>query len=268
MLIKVMYQNNEYGTVNPFLLDKLIASGKIKKFLRSSGWVTIGVDPIRGTDGHYKGPERRIELLKDEDKTKEQLIHEMKELRQQIAELARVKAQHNQAEEALRMNAEKYRTVADFTYDWEDWLDPHGKYIYVSPSCGWISGYRPDEFMADPQLVIKITHPDDRDLVEEHFREVLGGSIAIHNIDFRIITRSGEVRWISHYCQPVYSKDGNFLGSRSSNRDITERKQAEEALMQLSNELARSNADLKEFDYVASHDLKKPLQSIEGFVKL
>jgi hypothetical protein len=47
MLIKVMYQNNEYGTVNPFLLDELIASGKIKKFLRSEGWATIGIDPIR-----------------------------------------------------------------------------------------------------------------------------------------------------------------------------------------------------------------------------
>ncbi len=256
MLIKVMYQNNEYGMVNPFLLDKLIASGKIKKFLRSEGWATIGIDPIRGTGGHYKGSERRIELLKDEDKTKEQLIHEMKELRQQIAELARVKAQHNQAEEALRMNEEKYRTVADFTYDWEDWLGPHGKYIYVSPSCEWITGYRPDEFVSDPDLVIKITHPDDRDLVEEHFREILRGSIAIHNIDFRIITRSGEVRWISHYCQPVYSKDGNFLGSRSSSRDITQRKKIEEELKQLTNELERFNVELS----TANEQLKKEME--------
>jgi hypothetical protein len=71
MLIEVMYQNNEYGMVKPFLLDKLIASGKIIKFLRSDGWVTIGVDRIRGArnGGCYKGPERRkdysfIELMR------------------------------------------------------------------------------------------------------------------------------------------------------------------------------------------------------------
>src|SRR4030042_4491102 len=146
--------------------------------------------------------------MKDKNKTKEQLMNKLIELRQRVAELEKSEQQFKKVEEELQKSEEKYRTVADFTYDWEDWLDPNGKYIYVSPSCEWIAGYRRDEFMADPKLVIKITHPDDRDLVEEHFREVLSGSIAIHNIDFRIIKRSGEVRWISHYCQPVYGTEG------------------------------------------------------------
>ena len=68
MLIKVMYQNDEYGMVEPFLLDELIASGKIRKFLRSEGWVTVGIDRIRISDYRYTGPERRTnsfrELLK------------------------------------------------------------------------------------------------------------------------------------------------------------------------------------------------------------
>jgi hypothetical protein len=68
MLIKVMYKNNEYGMVKPFLLDELIASGKIAKFLRSEGWVTIGFDRIRVSDYNYNGQERRKnsfrELLK------------------------------------------------------------------------------------------------------------------------------------------------------------------------------------------------------------
>jgi hypothetical protein len=66
MLIKVTYENN--GMVKPFLLDELIASGKIIKFLRSEGWVTIGVDRIRVSGYHYKSMERRknsfLELLK------------------------------------------------------------------------------------------------------------------------------------------------------------------------------------------------------------
>ena len=60
MLIKVMYQNNEIEMVEAFLLDKLISSNKIKKFLRSEGWVTVGIDPIRKESRvNYKGSERR-----------------------------------------------------------------------------------------------------------------------------------------------------------------------------------------------------------------
>jgi hypothetical protein len=59
MLIKVMYKDNVYGMVKPFLLDELIDSGKIAKFLRSEGWVTIGIGRIRAGDYLYKGRERR-----------------------------------------------------------------------------------------------------------------------------------------------------------------------------------------------------------------
>ena len=65
MLIEVMYQNDEMGMVEDFQLDELISSNKIKKFLRSEGWVTIGVDPIRKESRvHYKGRERRQSIRK------------------------------------------------------------------------------------------------------------------------------------------------------------------------------------------------------------
>ncbi len=60
MLIRIMYKDDKYDMVKPFSLDKLIMSGKIKKFLRSEGWVTVGVDPIRGhSGGSHEGQERR-----------------------------------------------------------------------------------------------------------------------------------------------------------------------------------------------------------------
>ena len=65
MLIKVMDKNNEYAMVKPFLLDELITSGKIIQFLRSEGWVTIGIDPIRVSDYRYKGPERRKNCFRE-----------------------------------------------------------------------------------------------------------------------------------------------------------------------------------------------------------
>jgi hypothetical protein len=59
LLIRVIYHDNKYGEIESFKLDKLIALGKIKKFFRSGEWVSIGVDPIRGTEGTCNGPERR-----------------------------------------------------------------------------------------------------------------------------------------------------------------------------------------------------------------
>jgi hypothetical protein len=59
MLIKVIYQNDKHDMVKPMMLDTLLFANKIKKFLRSEGWITVGVDTIRGTGGYYEGPERR-----------------------------------------------------------------------------------------------------------------------------------------------------------------------------------------------------------------
>ena len=59
MFIKVMYQNNEIEMVEASQLDTLISTNKIKKFLRSEGWVTVGIDPIRKESKvNYKGSER------------------------------------------------------------------------------------------------------------------------------------------------------------------------------------------------------------------
>ena len=142
---------------------------------------------------------------------------------------ARDITERKRAEEALRLSEEQYRTVADFTYDWEYWLAPDGSLRYVSPSCEQITGYRPEEFIADSDLLMAIIHPDDRARVEDHIRQS-SHQQSPTRIDFRIVTRSGEERWIGHLCRPVEGKDGRYLGVRASNRDITERKWTEARL--------------------------------------
>jgi len=59
MLIRVEYNNNTFDMVNPAVLDDLIRSRKIRKFLRLGGWAILGVTPVRGTGGSYNGTERR-----------------------------------------------------------------------------------------------------------------------------------------------------------------------------------------------------------------
>lgn len=145
--------------------------------------------------------------------------------------------ERKRAEEFLRASEEKYRTVADFTYDWESWLSPDRGYLYVSPSCERISGYAAAEFLNDKNFLEKITHPDDKAKIREHF-EAVTHKLKEQDIqiDFRIINPDGKIRWISHNCTAVYNANGEWIGRRESNRDITERKLAEEALQE-SNEL-------------------------------
>lgn len=62
MIIWVQYHNSKYDMVKSSMLDELIQSGRIEKFYRSEGWVTIGVDPVRAQgDKPYQGPERRVQ---------------------------------------------------------------------------------------------------------------------------------------------------------------------------------------------------------------
>jgi hypothetical protein len=61
MLVQVNWTNNRYDYVKDFMLDSLIEAGVVARFLRSSGWVTVGVDPIRSSTSkrNYNGSERR-----------------------------------------------------------------------------------------------------------------------------------------------------------------------------------------------------------------
>lgn len=147
------------------------------------------------------------------------------------------------AEQALRASEERYRTVADFTHDWEYWTGESGRLLYISPSCERITGYSAQEFLENPDLVTRIIHPDDLAAVEQHDRDRT--DTATRSLDYRILHRNGEVRWIGHVCQPVYTQDGKPLGWRASNRDITHRKRAEEERERLVIELKQALAEVK-----------------------
>lgn len=135
----------------------------------------------------------------------------------------------HRATEQLQISEERYRTVANFTYDWEMWIDEHEVIQYISPSCERVCGYRPEEFTYDPSLLSAIVHPDDREMVIRHRQHEFHGSEA-HSLDYRIVHRSGDERWVNHICRPIITDDGRNLGRRISTRDITERKHHEEQI--------------------------------------
>ncbi|AGA91521.1 PAS domain S-box/diguanylate cyclase (GGDEF) domain-containing protein [Thioflavicoccus mobilis 8321] len=136
------------------------------------------------------------------------------------------------AEEDLSQTRESYRILAEYSPDWEYWLGPEGRYLYLSPACEALTGWPPAAFEADPDLFARLIHPADRERYLAHHREVLAGCARARCDDvgyqeLRLQTRSGEWRWFEHYCVSVSGADGQWRGRRGVNRDITARKQAE-----------------------------------------
>jgi PAS domain S-box-containing protein len=179
------------------------------------------------------------EIKRSEDLLRERVEERTAALNKSYQALQVELVERRQAEEALRTSEEKFRTMADFTYDWEYWVAPDGSYNYISPSCERVTGHSADDFMRDSDLLGNITHPDDRELVVDHIREELSGT-KVRSLFFRILTTSGGQRWIAHICQPVFSSDGRHLGRRISNRDITKYKQAEDEKIKLETQLRQA----------------------------
>jgi PAS domain S-box-containing protein len=160
--------------------------------------------------------------------------------------------ERKQHEEALRASQERFRMFADFTYDWEYWIGPEGDFIYTSPACEKVTGYGPEHFRDFRQL-IELVHPEDRKLLAEHIKEYSQENIQSYELEFRIIDRRGEERWLAHACRPVYSRDGNYMGCRASNRDITERKNVEQQMKLFIDLVNQSNDGLMVIDLHSGH---------------
>lgn len=133
------------------------------------------------------------------------------------------------AEELIRKSEEKFKAIANYTYDWESWIGPNGKPLWINPGVSRITGYSPEECMAMDNYPIPLVYQPDRGRTEKFFHEALHGSTG-NDIEFRVLCKDGCTRWAAVSWQPIYSETGASLGHRSSIHDITERKQIEEAL--------------------------------------
>ncbi len=136
-------------------------------------------------------------------------------------------SERKMAEDALRESEERHRIVADFTSYWEYWVSPARHMLYMSPAVELLTGYTREEFLANPWLIVRIVHREDRARMKAHLRLLEGPP---ERMEFRIVRKDGQERWIEHTCQEVRGADGQFLGRRASNRDITERHRAERVL--------------------------------------
>lgn len=133
--------------------------------------------------------------------------------------------------DALRDTKEKYRLVADFTHDWEFWIDPNGNFIYCSSSCERITGYHSSAFEANPQLLTDIIHPDDLQVYWSQKARDFDAKDNANEIQYRIVRSDGTIRWIGQLNRNVFNNSGEYMGIRGSSRDITARIKLEQQLI-------------------------------------
>jgi PAS domain S-box-containing protein len=165
-------------------------------------------------------------------------------------------------EQQLRMER-RFRTMADFTYDWGYWLGQDGRFNYISPSCERITGYTAEEFNSNPELLGAIVHPGESEEVIRHLAGEPTGTESTQ-MEFRILTKSGEERWISHACRWVEDQEGNRLGTRASNRDITAHKHYAEQERLHMEELAQADKMITLGTLVSgvAHEINNPTNFI------
>ena len=128
--------------------------------------------------------------------------------------------------EEFRRSEERFRLLAENAQDmiFRYRLKPTPGFEYVSPSSTAMIGYTPEEHYADPELGFKIVHPDDRHLIDEVLRHPQSP------ITIRWLRKDGAVIWAEQRNKPIYDEAGELVAIEGISRDITQHKEAEEAL--------------------------------------
>ncbi len=143
-----------------------------------------------------------------------------------MTELAQDITQRKQAENALRISEEKYRLLIENQADMVAKVDLQGNFLFVSPSYCETFGKSEQELLGKPFL--PLVHEEDRDATVEAMKALYHPPHACY-LEQRALTRSGW-RWIGWADKALLDENGKVAAIIGVGRDITERKQAAEAL--------------------------------------
>lgn len=168
--------------------------------------------------------------MKDEEKTKGQLVNELARLRQRIAKLEALETERKRAEEAISTSERMLRNILRSIKDLVFVFDKEGRFTryYAPPDELYLL---PEEFLWKKHSEIMPTHINR--LFVEALNKNKKGEVAEYEYQIEI---GSEAKWFSTKLSPIFS-DSEFAGSVAVVRNITERKRAEEKLRERVKEL-------------------------------
>lgn len=182
------------------------------------------------------------------------------------------------AEQEVKTNREFIQKIANTSPSLLASYNVHtGRYIFINKAFEKVLGYNRDLlFTEGVSFLVNIVHPDDLPMIMEKNARALeeanrtapadGEQEMTAEFEYRMKNSNGEYRWFHTYAT-IFDRniEGKVEHVLNVSVDITDQKAAEQALHQKNIELLYSNANLEEFAYVASHDLKEPLRKISTF---
>jgi PAS domain S-box-containing protein len=150
-------------------------------------------------------------------------------IRELESKISKLKLELEETLELLNGEQEKrqfYQLIADFTFGWELWFEPTGKIKYCSPSCHDLTGYTANQVVTANSVSDLLVFSADREKFDQFLSNALNQFTVNPSYDFRIMTRTRQIRWCSVNVRGVYNRQGRYLGVRASVQDITRLKKA------------------------------------------
>jgi PAS domain S-box-containing protein len=180
--------------------------------------------------------------------------------------------ERNRAQSALRQNERRFRALIENSSDAIALLNVSGKIFYASPSNLRIFGYVPEKLIG--KTALELIHPDDRERMKRLFSDLAKRPEGEATAELRFRHKNGSWRWVEGMGSNLLREPG-VHAIVVNYRDITERKEAEEAIQAMNETLQERNLRIEEasrtrnrfFSYM-SHELKTPVNSIVGFTQL
>lgn len=171
--------------------------------------------------------------------------------------------EHKALQEALRRSEEQYRHLVEDITDVIYATDREGRITYMSPVAERLFGDAPADVLN--RHFSEFIFPEDLPAVADGFREAVAGHPRPH--DHRVVTHAGVVRWVRNHARPI-EEDDQVVGLRGVISDVTDQREAHEALRERSALLQTANQELEAFSYSVSHDLRAPLRHVQGFCEV